>query len=340
MPPLAGEDRLLAWLRDRLAARRPAGSPAPLVGDDAAVLPAGGPWAVTIDSQIAGVHVPPDLAPATLARRLVAVNLSDLAATAARPAYGFLALAAPAGFDHRRFFDAFLAACRGAGIELAGGDLARAPEVTGTLALLGRRPRGGRFLSRRGARPGDRLWLGGTVGESAAGQLLVARGARLSGTRATLPETLEITGWPRQARTAAARAVARHLAPTPQLELGLWLGRRRAAVGAMDVSDGLARDLPRLCRASGVGAVVDAGALPLAPSFPALCERLGRDPLALALGGGEDYVLLFTLPAGMAPPARFGCAAVGTITRERELGIERDGIRRPLPDLGWDHLRV
>ena len=340
MPPtaLAGEDRLLAWLTGRLAGGD--GAP-PLIGDDAAVLPAGGPWAVTIDSQIAGVHVPPDLDSATLARRLLAVNLSDLAATGADPAYAFLALAAPPGFAHRRFFDAFLDACREPGLELAGGDLARAPAVTATLALLGRRPRGGHFLSRRGARPGYRLWLGGTVGESAAGQLLVAHGARLRGARVALPGSSEIVGWPRPVRAAAARAVARHLAPAPQLELGRWLGRRRAPVAAMDVSDGLARDLPRLCRASGAGAVVHAEALPLAPGFASLCAALGSDPVALALGGGEDYVLLFTLPDGMAPPPHFGCAAIGTITEDGEtIVIERDGVRRPLPDLGWDHLRT
>ncbi|MDP9121108.1 MAG: AIR synthase related protein, partial [Acidobacteriota bacterium] len=100
---MTGEDRLLAWLRSRLD-----GS---LLGDDAAILPAGGPFAVTVDSQIEGVHFVPDIRPEVLARRLLAVNLSDLAAMGARPAYAFLALSTSPGFAHRPFFRALLAAC-------------------------------------------------------------------------------------------------------------------------------------------------------------------------------------------------------------------------------------
>jgi thiamine-monophosphate kinase len=106
----------------------------------------------------------------------------------------------------------------------------------------------------------------------------------------------------------------------------------------MDVSDGLARDLHRLCRASGVGAVVEADRLPLARGFAALCERLGREPLELALGGGEDYVLLFTLPARTRPPAAFGATRIGTITRERRVRLATKGGQRTLPPLGWNHL--
>src|SRR5262245_7425297 len=106
--PLTGEDRLLGWLRARL--------PGTLIGDDAALLPPLESCAVTVDSQIAGVHVPPDLDEATFARRLLSVNLSDLAAMGATPAWAFLALSAPPGFDHPRFFRALLAACRSHGL--------------------------------------------------------------------------------------------------------------------------------------------------------------------------------------------------------------------------------
>jgi thiamine-monophosphate kinase len=309
------EDRLLAWLRGRLG-------PGSLAGDDAAVLPRGA-WAVTVDSQIAGVHVDPGADPALLARRLLAVNLSDLAAMGALPAYAFLALSAVRGFDHRRFFRAFLAACRSHRLALAGGDLATHPTATtATLTLLGRRRRGGRWLARGNARPGDALWLGGTVGESAAGRVLLDTGGPGSG-----------------AGAAARRAVRRHLLPSPQLALSGWLARQPRAA-AIDVSDGVALDLRRLCRESGVGAVVEPEALPLAPGFAALCRRLGRDPLELALGGGEDYVLLFALPSRREPPARFGCRRIGEIVRGRRLVLRSaDGRTRPLPALGWDHLR-
>ena len=255
-----------------------------------------------------------------VARRLLAVNLSDLAAMGALPAYAFLALAAPPGFDHRRFFSALLAACRRHGARLAGGDLARNPErLAASLTLLGTKA-GQRWVERAGARPGHALWLGGTIGEAAAGRLLIERGG--------LNEAFS------SLRAAAKRAMRRHLAPAPQLDLGRWLGEQSEGAG-MDVSDGLARDLHRLCRASGVGAEIDLDALPFSARFTMLCEAIDADPLALALGGGEDYVLLFTLPAGIAPQTGW---KIGKITRQRRIMMLREGKRSALPDLGWDHL--
>jgi thiamine-monophosphate kinase len=321
---MIGEDQLLGWLRTQGGTS--------LIGDDAAVLPAGGPFAVTVDSQIAGVHFTPDLDPARLARRLLAVNLSDLAAMGARPAYAFLALSASPGFDHRRFFRALLAACRRASLHLAGGDLATSPHTVATLTLLGTKPPEGRWLHRAGAAPGHTVWLGGTVGESAAGGLLIARGARLHARSIDLPP-----GLPAALQAPARRALRRHLQPTPQIDLGLWLGRQPEGA-ALDVSDGVARDLHRLCRESAAGAVIEAEEIPLAAHFHSLCETLKIDPLELALGGGEDYVLLFTLPPDLVPPARFACRAVGRITRKKQIGLRQAGAVRPLPPLGWDHL--
>jgi thiamine-monophosphate kinase len=316
-PPPADENRLIDWLRRRLRAE----SGGALIGDDAAVLPAGS-FAVTVDHQISGVHFPPGLDPAIVARRLLAVNLSDLAAMGASPAYAFLALAAPPGFDHRRFLTAILAACRRHGLTLAGGDLARDPVLTTSLTLLGTKEEGVRWLTRRGARPEHALWLGGTIGESAAGQILIGRGKPVEASASV--------------QRAMRRAMRRHLQPVPQLALGRWLGRQKEGA-AMDVSDGLARDLHRLCRASGVGAEVDAAALPFADRFLTICRQIFADPLALALGGGEDYVLLFTLPEGIAPPEP-GARRIGRITKGKRLVLLRNGGRSDLPDAGWDHL--
>ena len=324
VPAAAGEDPLIDWLRRRLR-RQPGGE---LVGDDAALLPPGSAadsFAVTVDHQIAGVHFPPALDPAVVARRLLAVNLSDLAAMGASPAYAFLALAAPQGFDHRRFFTALLAACRRHGLTLAGGDLARGQALSTSLTLLGRKAAGARWLERSGARPGHALWLGGTIGESALGRLLIERGEPDEAFSSSL-------------RAAARRAVRRHLALSPQLALGRWLGERTAEGAAMDVSDGLARDLHRLCRASGVGAEIEAGALPFADRFAHLCAAAGADPLALALGGGEDYVLLFTLPEGVAPPPEMRARRIGKITKRRRVTLVNGKERSDLPAIGWDHL--
>jgi thiamine-monophosphate kinase len=325
----SGEDQLLAWLRRRLGSRS-------LLGHDAAVLPAD--LAVTVDTQIEGVHFPRGLDPALVARRLLAVNLSDLAATGAIPSHAFLALAGPPGLDRRRFLGALVDAARDFGLELAGGDLARDRHLWACLTLIGRRRRAGRWLRRDGARPGHELWVGGTLGEAAGGQLLVRRGARLEGNAVRLPPLAAAPAVAAAARRAARQAVRRHLLPTPQLELGSWLARQRAGA-AIDVSDGLARDLHRLCRESGVGAEVDADALPMAPGFAALARLLRRDPLGLALAGGEDYVLLFTLPGRIDPPPALGCARIGRLTAGRAVRLRRGGALRPLPPLGWDHLR-
>jgi thiamine-monophosphate kinase len=323
------ERSLVDWLAQR---RETAG----LLGDDAAIFGPRAGHVVTVDSQIAGVHFPEDLEPEVLARRLLAVNLSDLAAMGAKPAHAFLALAAPPGFAHRRFFAALLREAKRYGLTLAGGDLAAAPSIYASLALIGTRwPRARRWLRRSGARPGDALFLGGTVGESALGLELVKRGARVSSSATTLP--LDSNLPPRVAR-AARRAVRRHLLPRPQLELGAWLSRQ-ARGGAIDVSDGVARDLHRLCAASAVGAAIEIETLPRSPGFAALAAALDLDPRSLQLGGGEDYVLLFTLPRGIEPDPALGCRRIGRIAAGGDvLAIDAAGNAAPLPDLGWDHL--
>lgn len=294
-----------------------------------------GDWALTTDSQIAGVHFPPSLSPEVVARRLLAVNLSDLAAVGARPALALLALAAPPEWPLRDFFRGLRRAARQYGVVLAGGDLATSPTLMANLTLLGRRPPRGRWLRRDAARVGDRLWLGGTLGESAAGQLLVARDARWVRGRVTLPASLHLT---RRERTLARAAVRRHLLPEPQLELGEWLGRRRRA-SCIDLSDGFSLDLHRLLEASGVGAEVDAAALPVSPGLERLAAHLGEAPLSLALGGGEDYALLFTLSKGLSPPVRFGSVPVGWIVARLGVDLVSSRGREPLPVVGWDHLR-
>lgn len=341
MSPAPSEEGLVAWLRTLTARAGFGRSRGTLVGDDAATLPNG--TVVTVDQQIEGVHFPAGLAPAVVARRLLAVNLSDIAASGARPRFAFLALAATPAFDHRNFLRALVHACAEYGVELAGGDLAIAKELHLSLTLIGERRPGDATLARDQARPGQRLWLGGTLGESALGCELVRRGARSRGNSVVLPALFSVKG---ELRTAAARAVRRHLVPAPQLELGRWLaGRGRGAgVAAIDVSDGLAKDLHRICAASGVGALLDGAALLAAmpPHLAQLAGRLDLDASRLVEGGGEDYVLLFTLPKAVAPPGRFHALAIGAITKERGVFVEDSEAaperrRRRLDASGWDH---
>jgi thiamine-monophosphate kinase len=324
-----GEDRLLHWLRRRL--RRTGRE---LLGDDAALLPQSERWAVSVDQQIEGVHFPAGLDPRWVGRRLAAVCLSDLAASGAEPAYGFLTVALPDGFDGRRLLEAVVDAAERHGLTIAGGDLAStAGPVATTLTVLGRRFPRGRWLRRAAARPGDAIWVGGTLGESALGRQLVAAGARPHRRSIQLPPgTAKTSSMLRSGR----RAVRRHLAPEPQIELGRHLGRRRR-VAAIDVSDGLALDLSRLCRESGVGARVERDALPVPASLPPWAAALGLDPWELALSGGEDYVLLFTLPPGAAAPPSY-CTRIGAIVDDSALELVHGGGTRALTPLGWDHL--
>jgi thiamine-monophosphate kinase len=108
----------------------------------------------------------------------------------------------------------------------------------------------------------------------------------------------------------------------------------------MDISDGVARDLHRLCRESGTGAEIVAESLPFPDQFIDLAKSISADPFDLALSGGEDYVLLFTLPPGVQPPDSFGCRKIGTITERKTITWVRGGRRRRLPASGWDHLKT
>lgn len=323
----SAEDALIDWLKHE------AGTLGSAIGDDLATLPSPGDLALKVDQQIAGIHYPPDLDPALVATRLMAVNLSDMAAGGAEPIAAMLALAAPIEYDRKRFFRGLLDACERFQVALLGGDVARSPTASASLTLLGKRPQQGRWIRRSGARPGDLLWLGGQVGLSALGRELVERGARILNDDVIVPAELRLE--PALERTCQA-AVRRHLQPDPQLALGQWLARQHRAA-AIDVSDGLALDLARLCRASGTGARIESGPLEWPPDEMRLAASLGVDAAQLALGGGEDYVLLFALPAGIEPPSE--AFRIGIMTRDGKLEIsDADGIRT-LEPTGWDHLR-
>ncbi len=326
-----GEDRLTAWIRQILSRKNHH-----RIGDDGAILPSGPSWAVTTDQQIEGIHFPEDLAPRLIAKRILAVNLSDLAAMGARPTLALLALSCPERFEVKIFFRALIAECEKYNLELAGGDLARSSSVSTTMTLFGRREKCGRWLRRSNAQPGDTLWVGGPLGRSAAGLRLVEQGALIERNSIVLPASLDNAS-PMLVREAK-QAVRAYLSPSPQLELGLWLARRKR-VAAIDISDGLSLDLHRLCRESEVGSEVFVEDLPLDAGLVGLCGLIGLDPLTAALGGGEDYVLLFSLPPKTTTPPEFGCHKIGRCIRQKRIDLVQSGRRRPLAPLGWDHFR-
>jgi len=292
--------------------------------DDAALLdpPAGMTLVLTKDAMVAGVHFFPDDPPEQIAQKLLRVNLSDLAAMGAAPLGYLLALARPKALtdDWLTGFCAGLAADQRAfGIGLLGGDTVSTPgPLTLSLTALGQLPRGG-ALRRRGARQGDDLWVSGTLGDAALG-LLVLQGK------------LEAP--------AAARdfLIERYRLPRPRLALGQAL--RGLAHAAIDVSDGLLADLGHILETSGVGAELCADRLPLSPAARDLPGA--RDA---ALAGGDDYELLFTVPAERRraipalarrldlPLTRIGRIEAGSGLRV--LDAAGDEIRSPRA--GWQH---
>jgi thiamine-monophosphate kinase len=290
------------------------------VGDDAALVepPAGQQLALAADTLVSGLHFPAGFAAADVGHRVLAVNLSDLAAMGATPAWALLTLTLPSGDEGwvAGFAQGLDALARRFGTALVGGDTTSGP-LSVTVAIAGFVP-AGQALTRSGARPGDGVWISGTPGESAAG-LAVIEG------RCKCPPA------------AAERLVQRFRRPEPRIALGLAL--RGLATACIDVSDGLLGDLGKLCAASGVGAALESGCLPRSADL-ASCGGT-EQVVDFILAGGDDYELLFTLPpsasgAAIATAAGLALTRIGTITAAA--GITLDGAAPPRELAhGFDH---
>lgn len=291
--------------------------------DDAAVWqpPLGRQLVLTHDTMVEGTHFLSDDPPADLGWKLVAVNLSDLAAKAATPAGALLSLAFTGREDESwqaSFARGLGDALQQFGLALWGGDT-----VSGSASLvLGLTAIGhtDHAPARSGARPGDTLHVSGTIGDAGLGLAIASGIAIASGQPAHLPALA-----PRQ-RSALLRRLRR---PTPRLALGQALGPLVTAM--LDVSDGLLIDAQRLAEASTVGLEIDLDAIPLSPQ----AQAAGLDPLAAATSG-DDYELLFTAPAGASLPP--GTRRIGTVTAAPGLRLIRAGQMAPLPArLGFEH---
>jgi thiamine-monophosphate kinase len=300
------------------------------IGDDAAILRprAGAEWALTTDAFLENVHFllrvhPPDV----VGYKALARATSDLAAMGARPRFFLMNLALPASCTERwfdRFLDGTARAARKFGLVLAGGDTTRCPLVAINLTLLGE-VAPGRAVLRSGARPGDLLCVSGILGQAELGLRMLQRGMH------------------KQAKWK--NLLQRHFCPEPRLALGEWLAKSGRATAMIDLSDGLSTDLGHLCEAGRVGARVWADKIPKV-AVPGELHELDLDPLRLALNGGDDYELLFTVPRRMTrrlPHAFRGVpiTAIGEITREKRiLLIEAEGRAKPLRAQGWDPFRA
>ncbi|MFN2309525.1 MAG: thiamine-phosphate kinase [Gammaproteobacteria bacterium] len=253
------------------------------IGDDAAVveMPAGQQLVVAADTLVAGVHFPVSADAADIGHKALAVNLSDLAAMGARPAWATLALTLPAADAAwlEPFARGLFALADRAGVALVGGDTTRGP-LTITLQMLGWVPKGA-ALRRAGARPGDPIYVSGSLGDAALALRL------LSG---------ELTA----GDEARAQIEARLHRPEPRLALGERL--RGVASAAIDISDGLLADLGHLLDASGVGATLWADRLPRSAAFRSVVPGPQMPAwFELPLAGGDDYELCFTVPLSQVP---------------------------------------
>lgn len=280
-------------------------------GDDAALLaPAAGQQLVmTMDTLVGGRHFPDDLPPADIGWRSLAVNLSDLAAMGATPRWCLLSLSLPEADESwlKAFSEGFFALADQARVALVGGDMTRGP-LSITVQATGEVPVG-KALLRSGARPGDRICIGGVPGEAAAGLACWQSGER------------------------DGSLVQRLARPEPQLALGIKL--RGFASACTDVSDGLLADLAHILEESGVpGAIIETDRLPVSPAL----VHWGNDETRLqaCLAGGDDYLLLFTLPPIFNLPR--GCYEIGRITAEPELRVvDAEGKPVRVSSRGWKH---
>ena len=299
------------------------------IGDDAALFrqKPGYETILSCDWFLEGTHFhrekhPPD----AVGWKCLARAVSDIAAMGGTPRCFLLSLALPDSCT-RRWLDLFFTGLRRASRKfqcvLAGGDTTRRNEILINVTVVGEVP-AGRAVLRSGAHPGDILFVSGQLGEAELGLQLVRRAKGRAS--CNNPHT------------------KKHLYPQPRLALGQWLSKAGLASAMMDLSDGLSSDLPRLCAASNVGARLQEVKIPQVRTSD-LARKHGRDPLQLALHGGDDYELLFSVPRRKVNrlPKSFssvGLTPIGEITRNRQLVLlDENGLASQLIPAGWDPFR-
>jgi thiamine-monophosphate kinase len=326
-PPASGEDLLIARYFRPLATDPGAFH----LDDDAAALkPTGDDIVVTTDTIVEGVHFLPDDPPDTVARKALRVNLSDLAAKGATPA-GFVLTLALRSVDEawlKPFAAALGEDARQFGCPLLGGDTVSTPgPLMVSVTAFGRVPPG-KMVHRSGAKPGERVMVTGTVGDAALG-LAILGGGKVHAAATDI--------------AARGALVGRYRIPQPRVAMAEIV--RDYASAAMDVSDGLAGDLTKLCRVSGVSAVIDMASIPLSDAARDLVSR-GIVGLETLIAGGDDYEILGTIPedraeafASAAQHAGVAVSSIGTVVAGSSVPkfIDEQGREIVLERLSYSH---
>jgi thiamine-monophosphate kinase len=284
---------------------------------------------VTTDAVVEGVHFSCAYSkPADIGHKALAVNLSDLAAMAATPRWALLSLVLPGSWpvtDVEDLVDGLAALAGRHGVSVVGGNITRTdgPLVVDVTAGGAVGPR--RWLTRSGARAGHEIYVSGSIGGAAAGLEMLKAGTA--------------------GREPGAGCVERHRRPEPRVRLGVAVGRARAAKAAMDLSDGLADGLRQIAAASGVGVRIDGDTLPIDAGAREWWTGRGIDPVMAAIAGGDDYELLFAVPAKSGRALRAVArhvadpplTKIGMFTKDPgALVVARAGHEDALPE-GFEH---
>ena len=322
--------------------------------------------------------------PRLLGHKALAVSLSDIAAMGARPLWSLVSIGLPDDVWNDtfkdEFFEGYLTLADEYGVTLSGGDVSRTlQQIVIDSILLGEVSSGAAVL-RSTAQPGDQIYVTGALGGAAAGLKLIEMGARIRrqeaggrlpeegegrgtsptvregslseppadrGPQAGRPLGVAVAGGPGRSEDDAIQTLLlRHLRPHPRVGWGIVLGEERLAGAMIDISDGLSSDLAHLCRESNVGALIQSAQLPIDKDVIKLCGRRALDPLALALHGGEDFELLFTVhPENAARlPKRVdgvSISCIGEITNEPgQIRIAEKNRVWDLPQKGFEHFKT
>jgi thiamine-monophosphate kinase len=326
-----GEFGFIEKIRAGMSAKNP--SVVLGIGDDAAILKpsAGHELVFTTDMLVEGRHFDfKTISPWQLGAKTLAVNISDCAAMGAKPTAAVVSLGVPKSFEVaslEAFYDGLNAWGGQFGVQIVGGDTVGSDQFVVNVALIGE-VETGKALRRSGAKAGDAVFVTGTLGDSAAGLLALLHPS---------PKGKEVE----------PLLVKRHLTPVPRFLTGRYLSTHQAASAAIDLSDGLSSELHHLCEASGVGVEIHEEALPLSDALIHFCEERKLDPVELALNGGEDYELLFTVALPKISevvqklPGQTGdrVKAIGRVTPKAKglTFITRQGKSLALKAKGFDH---
>ncbi len=316
-------------------------SRAPLgIGDDAAALfvSPGKTLLATTDMLLEGVHF--DLSYTnfySLGWKSAAVNLSDIAAMGGVPRFCLTSLGIPEGISVEQindFYKGFKTLIRKYKVDLVGGDTCSSEvDFAISVTLLGEIEKN-KMLTRSGAKPGDRVFVTGTLGDSAAGLEMLGSRGQGQGARGKGSQSAP--------RTPHSALVQRHLRPIPRIEIGRKLALSGCITSMIDISDGLSSDLAHICEQSGTGADVYAEKIPLSKEIKSAVNQLKTIPLHYALSGGEDYELLFTVSSSKLKKfrsLRVPAKEIGVITRGEIDIIHEAGERRRLEPTGYNHFR-